>query len=316
MRSSVRKKDNLHTLVGLVVLVYGIATYIQYEYLKSNIQQEIQTNSSKLLKDDEKQLYDRFTRDRSRIIFLANVPPIKGIIEATENSGIDPRDGTTTQEWKNRLATIFYAYMQSNDDIRQIRYIGLDDGGKELVRVDRALGAIEKTSEEKLQTKGETQYFKEASKLNPGSIYISEMELNKEYGEVVFPEWATYRVAVGAYDERSNIFGFVIINIDITSFLAGLNGTTKLSDAESIYILNDSFQFIEHPLPKYRFSFSRGQNDTWESYFNIEPPSESNVVSTVVLNGESHQLQSSSIEFNGGCHTKKYISLTPFQSPI
>ena len=114
MRSSVRKKDNLHTLVGLVVLVDGIATYIQYEYLKSNIQQEIQTNSSKLLKDDEKQLYDHFTRDRSRIIFLGNVPTIKGIIEATENSGIDPRDGTTTQEWKNRLATIFYAYMQSD----------------------------------------------------------------------------------------------------------------------------------------------------------------------------------------------------------
>ena len=317
MRSSVRKKDNLHTFVGLVVLVYGIATYIQYEYLKSNIQQEIQTNSSKLLKNDEKQLYDRFTRDRSRIIFLGNVPPIKGIIEASKNSGIDPRDGTTTQEWKNRLATIFYAYMQSNDDIRQIRYIGLDDGGKELVRVDRALGAIEKTSEEKLQTKGETQYFKEASKLNPGSIYISEMELNKEYGEVVFPEWATYRVAVGAYDERSNIFGFVIINIDITSFLAGLNGTTKLSDAESIYILNDSFQFIEHPLPKYRFSFSRGQNDTWESYFNIEPPSESNVVSTVVVNGESHQLQSSSVEFNGGVpHKKIHIAHTVSESHI
>ena len=68
--------------------------------------------------------------------FLHATPPVQGIVRATQHAGIDPREATPYPVWVSRLQTIFSAYARNNPNIAQIRYIGLADNGRELVRVN------------------------------------------------------------------------------------------------------------------------------------------------------------------------------------
>ena len=65
--------------------------------------------------------------------FLARTPPIEGMLRARAAGGIDPLDGSSEEEWRTRLAAIFRALLESRPDYSQVRFIGVSDGGRELV---------------------------------------------------------------------------------------------------------------------------------------------------------------------------------------
>jgi len=47
---------------------------------------------------------------RSDTLFLAGVPPVQGIIRASENNGYDTRGKSSYQQWVKRLAVIYRIY--------------------------------------------------------------------------------------------------------------------------------------------------------------------------------------------------------------
>jgi hypothetical protein len=79
----------------------------------------------------------------------------------------------------------------------QFRLIGIDDGGRELVRVDRSgpNGAVRVIPDAELQRKGDRPYFRETIKLAENEIYVSPIDLNQENGAVEIPDVPTLRVA-------------------------------------------------------------------------------------------------------------------------
>ena len=77
----------------------------------------------------------------------------KVLLGRTKNDGIDPLDQSSLHVWKSRLGEIFKSYVLSHDDIYQVRYIGLENGGRELVRVDRTVSGARITPEPVLQKK-------------------------------------------------------------------------------------------------------------------------------------------------------------------
>ena len=60
-----------------------------------------------------------------------------GMVRAMENMGLDPEGESTLRQWERRLQQIFVGYMQTTPDVHQIRFIALNDRGRELVRVER-----------------------------------------------------------------------------------------------------------------------------------------------------------------------------------
>ena len=77
------------------------------------------------------------SRSKSDISFLHSTPPISGLPRAHYNNGIDPYDGTTYKQWKERLETIFIGFMENNLNIEQLRVIAVTATGEELIRVQR-----------------------------------------------------------------------------------------------------------------------------------------------------------------------------------
>ena len=59
------------------------------------------------------------------------------------------------------------------------RIIGVDDDGRELVRVDRngPNGTVRIVSDEELQKRGDRDYFQETIRLDPTQTFVSPLDL-------------------------------------------------------------------------------------------------------------------------------------------
>ncbi|TGD73624.1 response regulator [Mangrovimicrobium sediminis] len=268
LRASSESSGQNRVLLAAVFLLFVCfgAVYLIERHVVSNALQEATRERIDLLRQ---RLLTRLEVERSAVQFLSRVPPVSGIYRATQSGGVDPLDGTTTQQWKQRLEKIFTAYIGEHPEIAQIRYIGVADGGRELVRVDRKQGLLGAVGQARLQRKGETKYFREIVSLNPSETYVSHIELNREYGKLDYPEWPTYRVARGYYDESDQLFGFIIVNYRAAELFKLLQTG---QEGEVNLLLNDRGDFLLHPDPVVAFAFERGEALPWDAYYRAPVP--------------------------------------------
>lgn len=182
---------------------------------------------------------------RDDVRFLRAVPPTDGLIRTRFNRGMDPLDGSTEKQWLYRLSTIFREMLRTREHYLQIRYIGVTDGGKEILRVDRFGQEIVTIPKEKLQRKGERSYFRETIELKEGEIYLSEIELNREHGKIKKPYQLTLRAAVPVYDQEARIFGIVIVNVNFSEMLISIKN--HIVKDRLLYIANSRGSYIYHP---------------------------------------------------------------------
>jgi len=90
----------------------------------------------------------------------------------------------------------------------QVRFI--DDRGQERVRVNLGEGIV---PDGQLQNKADRSYFKTASGLKPGQIYLSPLDLNVENGRVELPLKPVMRFALPVFDREGNKRGVLVINL-------------------------------------------------------------------------------------------------------
>jgi len=211
-----------------------------------------------------------FAKNKNNIAFLHSTPPIKGIARALNNNNIDPSDGTTAEQWKRQLETIFSAFIVNNPDIRQIRYISKLNRGRELVRVERRDNKVIVVPDGLLQSKLDTDYYQAIKPLHINEDYISDISLNREYGVLETPIWPTYRVARTIFDENYQFFGFIILNIDATSLLTELQNEFSKSDFK-LYILNTDGYFIGADREALTFGFDLEHHDFVWSHLSDDP---------------------------------------------
>src|SRR5687768_4822679 len=62
---------------------------------------------------------------------------VEGIVRASLAGGADPANGITVAQWRDRMAARFVAELAAKPNYAQFRIIGIADGGREILRVDR-----------------------------------------------------------------------------------------------------------------------------------------------------------------------------------
>lgn len=190
--------------------------------------------------------------------FLAGTPPIQGIIRARDGGGKDPKDGSTEELWKHRLETIFLNLARSKPLYRQVRFIGLADGGREIVRIDRQGpgGSLRVVPEDEFAQKAKRAYFEESIKGSPNQVFLSRIELNREKGIVSTPQIPVLRAAVPVYTDENRPFGILIINQDMQTVFESLE--RMAGDGHRFYITNAEGEYLYHPHPDRTFRFEFG----------------------------------------------------------
>ena len=173
------------------------------------------------------------------------MPPIQGIIRSSRNGGIDPLDGSSQELWVHRLATIFESVLARRPDHFQIRYIGLADGGKEIVRVERGPAGIKITPPSELQRKAHESYFTIGAEAPQGEVAFSEVTYNREQGKLDPRLIPTIRGMLPVFDQFGRRFGMLVINVNYNAMLK--DAVQDMRPHERTFVINGQGDYMEHP---------------------------------------------------------------------
>src|SRR5262249_61370852 len=107
---------------------------------------------------------------------------LDGIMGRAAKGGTGPREGPTVAEGKERFASRLAAELVAKPNYSQFRVIGVADGGREILRVDRSGqdGTIRVVPDAELQPKGDRGYFRRALEGRRNDVYRSPGSLNGE----------------------------------------------------------------------------------------------------------------------------------------
>ncbi len=183
-------------------------------------------------------------RDIQEDLFaLSTTPPIRGIIRASANGGIDPYDGSPLKAWRTRLEAIFAAIMRNHPAYFQIRFIGVEDSGREIVRIDRVENGEGLVPPIRLQQKAGEPYFSEALQAQAGKVRFSEVSYNREFGKLDPRKIPTIRAMLPIELADGNRFGFIVINADYHLMLKEI--VDELAPDVDTYVVNGNGDYME-----------------------------------------------------------------------
>ncbi|MCK7595047.1 response regulator [Pseudomarimonas salicorniae] len=159
------------------------------------------------------------SRLRSDTLLLASMPPVQGLGRTLAAGGADPVDGSSLSDWRQRLEQIFVAYLQSNPHALRARLIGIADGGRELVRVDRSGDAAAPIASADLGQEGARSFVLRGLGLPAGSVLVDGPPALHGREDADGDPVRTLRLVTPLRDEEGSTFGVLVIDVDADGWL-------------------------------------------------------------------------------------------------
>ena len=173
----------------------------------------------------------------NHVRFMADLPPIQGIIDA-ENVERTTEDETT---WRERLETIFRGLLRSNQDYLKVVYLSAGEDLRELVRVERQTSEgsfVRALPESRLNTYERSADVEAVLQLSPGDVVVRDDAAVLQTSETSGAEPLTMLAATPVYDEQTGeLFGVVGIEMNLERVLGYLLDST---DAAADVFATDS----------------------------------------------------------------------------
>ncbi len=199
---------------------------------------------------------ETFNQMRNDVLILHQMPALDAIIES-QNQNNAPHDEHAKTLAKTSLSTVFSSVMTTRPYYTQMRYIGLGDNGRELVRVNRKASGLERVLDDDLQSKGNEPYFSEALNLKKGQIYFSEVSYNREHGQLDERLTPTIRTLTPVYRD-GQLFGIIVINSDYEQLLE--QAFKEIAPLRDTFIVNEVGDFAEYQPDDDHFIFELHDN--------------------------------------------------------
>jgi PAS domain S-box-containing protein len=230
-------------VVAIAVFAVGWFSYRNLEQVVTpRVLERIETHSRFVAADLESHIRSA----PGDITTFANLEPVAGLMRASLNGGIDPVDRTTVAAWRERLEGRLAAQMALKPAY-SLRFIGVADNHREIVRVDRSgpNGSVHIASEAELKQVGDARFFRNTVNLAANEIYVSPVSLNEENGVIDTPRLPTMRVAKPVLAPDGKPFGIVIVNVDMRPALDRVRATARPN--EMVYVVDAYGNYLVHP---------------------------------------------------------------------
>ncbi|MGM6109065.1 CHASE domain-containing protein [Vibrio parahaemolyticus] len=212
-------------------------------------------------------IVQRYSRD---VRFLSNTPPLKAMME-NRNEGADSRRAFSVEEQLlERVSEVFKAYMLTSPEVFQVRLITEQSHWKEKVKVQRNGEELIVYNVEFLQEKSSEPYITQTLNVGSSQVYVSDINLNREYGVVETPHRPVWRFSIPIYLSDGTPFGLVIINLDATKVLKNIALENKSN--LKFYVTNADGSYLAHPDSSKSFAFESGLSMTWSEEFTFQTP--------------------------------------------
>ena len=247
-------------MVGLAfflvaVAASGVGLFSYYGYRQEMINQNIRLQGEEINIEAsiKKSEIEELIKDNQ---FLANTPPVGGLARAIKNNDIDPRDGSSKQEWVSRLTQIFDNFLAVKKEYIKLELFLFSEYGDEVIRTKRLAGKI--VNEDKTTQQEEwPQLMNVGSKALKGESTISKIELMREKGIVVEPHVPVIKTFRPLYSNDGALFGAMIVSMDLRPLFSELSAGES-AGIHTHFITNDNGDYVYHPDPDMRFGFELG----------------------------------------------------------
>jgi len=251
---------NLYLKFFFLFLFFGIfivfSVYIINSSVLKNTVNSIKSNfTDSYFNVQTYNLRNSLDEAKSNLLTIINEQEFQRYINNNNNN-----NNNNNKDDEYKLNHIFYDYASSKNEILQLRYI--DINGNEKIRIQKydSKKNAEIISKDRLQNKKNRTYFKETINLEKGDFFVSNFNLNKEFGKVQNPIQPTLRISTCIYDKNNTKKGILILNINMNNFV---NIFKKFENFNS-YLIDKNGNFILHPDSNKQFT-----ND-FKTNFNIK----------------------------------------------
>lgn len=169
---------------------------------------------------------------------------------ATHGGGVVPL------AWRSLVERLFVSEIRAKPDYLQLRLLRAD--GWEVLRVDAAPhgGPPRIVPAGGLQDKSDRDYVAATVVLPGGATYVSELDLNQEFGVVEQPLTPVLRVAAPLDAPDGTRWGLLILNLDMGPVLERVR--TSQMPRGALYVVNADGDFLIHPDRTREFAFDQG----------------------------------------------------------
>src|SRR5882757_5748588 len=184
-------------MIALVAVAVSAVGWLSYRSLEQailpSVLDRIETNSRLVATD----LESHTRSGRGDVATFRGLAAVTGLMRARLNGGMDPVDNTSEALWRERLGGRLSAQMALKPS-HSLRFIGIEDGHREIFRVDRSGpdGAVRVVPEAELKRVGDVPYFRDTIKLAADGVYVSPIHLIEENGVVEPPPVAILQIAM------------------------------------------------------------------------------------------------------------------------
>ncbi len=248
-------------LVALAVSAVGWLSYRNLEQaLLPRVLDRIETHSRFVAAE----LDSHVRTGPGDIATFHSLAAVGGLMRARLNGGIDPTDQTPEALWRERLETRLAAQMALKPAY-SLRFIGVEDGHREIVRVDRSGpdGAVRIVPESELRRIGDAPYFRDTIGLAADGTYVSHVALNTENGVVEVPHVPTLLIAKPVMAPDGKPFGIVLVNVDMRPALERVRSSVR--PGENAYVVDGRGEYLVHPDRTLEFGSQLGKPGDWRS---------------------------------------------------
>ena len=245
------------TTVALVLFSIAIVSWVFYSKTSTLLVEETLNDISINIRNSGSRVREHLIGQNKDVLFLANMPPIQGILRAKNKAHYDQIGNSTYQQWVKRQESIFISMLKTKPEYLKLRFI--DKSGQEQIVVGREGGKIVALSGEQLQNKAHRTYFIETLKLPKGAVYLSEINLNREHGKVSVPYEEVLRSSAPVYNEvTGKVAGLLLITSEIGNKLRNIQKAFQLENT-NVYITNDWGGYLLHPDSSKSYGFDLGK---------------------------------------------------------
>jgi PAS domain S-box-containing protein len=257
-------------MIALVAIAVSAVGWLSYRGVEQTIPPRVLDRTETHARLVASDLQSYVSGARGDIAGFRSAAALNGLIRARLAGGIDPIDGLPEKTWRERTAAHLLAELGAKPAYAQFRIIGIADGGREILRIDRSgpNGEIRLVPDAEMQRKGNRLYFRETIKLRANDIndiYVSALDLNVENDVIETPHVPTLRVAMPLAGPDGKPFGILIINIDMRPAFDRIRLAGRRDGG--IYVVNRRGDYLLHPDPAREFGSDLGAPTNWTADF-------------------------------------------------
>ena len=253
------KKVSLSIKIAFLVLIvsfFGIVVLSYFSY--SQARKIFIDHTAEIIAKNVDNYADKIKTDVGRLKYNIQIltfnPSTKGFFRAyLDKYKYDEKTNRTFNDYEQDMITIMSLMMKQNSSYFQMRI--LDGDGNEIIKLVKNDDKVFSIPKDKLQNKKHRKYFIEAMNVN-NNIYISDINLNKEYNHLEFPLRPTIRIAKAIFVNHKKV-GIIVINANIKKLfnfnkLKSQDVQTYISNQKGDYLLN-----YKDSVKEFGFEFGR-----------------------------------------------------------